>query len=219
MTCSPTTRRASPRSPTPISANSSPHRAVRHCCTATGAADRPTSVPWRTCWRVFPGWPTTFPSSPRPNATRSSPGRTASPSSTPGSACCHAAPPIPICVGFPEARTRAESEAEMKRRRVGSVMTDDVVSARSGTPVADIARWLAEYDINGLPVVDADDRVMGVVSATDLKRTRRTAAGDGVLTMRRRDVHSGSYGPCRRLRGPCGPPDEHKRHRAAACGG
>ncbi|MFK0266151.1 CBS domain-containing protein [Streptomyces angustmyceticus] len=70
----------------------------------------------------------------------------------------------------------------MKRRRVGSVMTDDVVSARSGTPTGEMARWLAEYDISGLPVVDAEDRVIGVVSATDLQRNRRTTATDGLLT-------------------------------------
>ncbi|WP_328390229.1 CBS domain-containing protein [Streptomyces sp. NBC_00400] len=61
-------------------------------------------------------------------------------------------------------------------------MTDDVVSARSRTPADDMARWLAEYDINGLPVVDAEDRVIGVVSATDLQRNRRTTDTDGVLT-------------------------------------
>ncbi|MDT0457336.1 CBS domain-containing protein [Streptomyces sp. DSM 41527] len=61
-------------------------------------------------------------------------------------------------------------------------MTDDVVSARSGTPADDMARWLVEYEINGLPVVDAEDRVIGVVSATDLRRHRRTTTTDGVLT-------------------------------------
>lgn len=61
-------------------------------------------------------------------------------------------------------------------------MTGDVVSARSGTPADEVARWLTEYDINGLPVVDADERVLGVVSATDLRRIRRTAAADGVPT-------------------------------------
>ncbi len=70
----------------------------------------------------------------------------------------------------------------MKRRRVGSVMTDEVVRARSGTPAAQLARWLREYDINGLPVVDADDRVIGVVSATDLTRAARGVAGSGDLT-------------------------------------
>ncbi|MFH8683018.1 CBS domain-containing protein [Streptomyces lydicus] len=70
----------------------------------------------------------------------------------------------------------------MKRRRVGSVMTDEVVRARSGTPAAQLTRWLREYDISGLPVVDADDRVIGVVSATDLARAGRGAAGHGDLT-------------------------------------
>ncbi|MEE4418275.1 MULTISPECIES: CBS domain-containing protein [Streptomyces] len=61
-------------------------------------------------------------------------------------------------------------------------MTDEVVSARSGTPVVDVARRLAEYGIDGLPVVDADDRVIGVVSATDLQGDRRAAAADGMPT-------------------------------------
>lgn len=61
-------------------------------------------------------------------------------------------------------------------------MTDDVVSARRGTRVDDLARWLAEYDINGLPVLDSDDKVIGVVSATDLARPRRGTVTDGVLT-------------------------------------
>ncbi|MER7989229.1 CBS domain-containing protein [Streptomyces noursei] len=61
----------------------------------------------------------------------------------------------------------------MKRRRVGAVMTGDVVRARRGTPTAELARWMAEFGINGVPVVDADDKVLGVVSATDLARARR----------------------------------------------
>ncbi|WP_051797502.1 HPP family protein [Streptomyces sp. NRRL S-337] len=70
----------------------------------------------------------------------------------------------------------------MKQRRVGSVMTDDVVSARRDTSTEDIARWLAEYDINGLPVVDAEDRVIGVISGTDLASRRGSGAGAGMLT-------------------------------------
>ncbi|MGI5255948.1 CBS domain-containing protein [Streptomyces angustmyceticus] len=61
-------------------------------------------------------------------------------------------------------------------------MTGDVVSARSGTPADVMARWLAEYDINGLPVLDAEDRVIGLVSASDLRSDRRTTATGGVLT-------------------------------------
>lgn len=65
----------------------------------------------------------------------------------------------------------------MKRRRVGSLMTGDVVRARSGTPAGQLARWLVEYDISGLPVVDADDKVIGIVSATDLARAGGGTAG------------------------------------------
>ncbi len=61
-------------------------------------------------------------------------------------------------------------------------MTDDVVCARSGTAADDVARWLAEFDIHCLPVVDADDKVIGVVSATDLERVRRMSVADGMLT-------------------------------------
>ncbi|MFI9080197.1 CBS domain-containing protein [Streptomyces sioyaensis] len=52
-------------------------------------------------------------------------------------------------------------------------MTGDVVRAHSGTSAQEMVRWLAEYDISGLPVVDRDDKVIGVVSATDLERVRR----------------------------------------------
>ncbi|MEV5480111.1 MULTISPECIES: CBS domain-containing protein [Streptomyces] len=57
-------------------------------------------------------------------------------------------------------------------------MTGDVVRVRSGTSAQEMVRLLAEYDISGLPVVDGDDKVIGVVSATDLEpEGRRTGSG------------------------------------------
>ncbi|MDT0309783.1 CBS domain-containing protein [Streptomyces sp. DSM 44917] len=56
----------------------------------------------------------------------------------------------------------------MKQRMVGTVMTGDVVRAAPGTPLKDIAGLLAEHRISGLPVVDDDERVLGVVSEADL---------------------------------------------------
>ncbi|MEU3980846.1 CBS domain-containing protein [Streptomyces sp. NPDC026672] len=56
----------------------------------------------------------------------------------------------------------------MKYDKVGSVMTTDVVSARPGTPFKEVARRLADHHISGLPVIDEDDKVVGVVSETDL---------------------------------------------------
>ncbi|MBQ1089905.1 CBS domain-containing protein [Streptomyces sp. B93] len=56
----------------------------------------------------------------------------------------------------------------MKHNKVGSVMTTDVVRAEYGTTFKKVARLLAEHDISGLPVVDEDEHVIGVVSETDL---------------------------------------------------
>ncbi|MEV6579742.1 CBS domain-containing protein [Streptomyces sp. NPDC051582] len=47
-------------------------------------------------------------------------------------------------------------------------MTDEVVSVAPGTGFKDVAKLLAQYDISGVPVLDDEDRVVGVVSQTDL---------------------------------------------------
>lgn len=56
----------------------------------------------------------------------------------------------------------------MKHNKVGSVMTTEVVRAEYGTPFKEVARLLGEHRISGLPVVDEEERVIGVVSETDL---------------------------------------------------
>ncbi|QTE01984.1 CBS domain-containing protein [Streptomyces cyanogenus] len=56
----------------------------------------------------------------------------------------------------------------MKHNKIGSVMTTDVVRATYGTPFKEVARLLAHHRISGLPVVDEDDKVIGVLSETDL---------------------------------------------------
>ncbi|MFH9979197.1 CBS domain-containing protein [Streptomyces sp. NPDC017179] len=56
----------------------------------------------------------------------------------------------------------------MQHDKVGSVMTTEVVRAEYGTPFKEVARLLAGHRISGLPVIDADEHVMGVVSETDL---------------------------------------------------
>lgn len=56
----------------------------------------------------------------------------------------------------------------MKHREVGTVMTSEVVRAVAATPFKDIARWLDEHGISGMPVVDDDEKVIGVVSVSDL---------------------------------------------------
>ncbi|MFD9460328.1 CBS domain-containing protein [Streptomyces sp. NPDC060027] len=56
----------------------------------------------------------------------------------------------------------------MKHDKVGTVMTTDVVRAPYGAPFKKVARLLAGHRISGLPVVDDDEKVIGVVSESDL---------------------------------------------------
>ncbi|MFC9000334.1 CBS domain-containing protein [Streptomyces rochei] len=56
----------------------------------------------------------------------------------------------------------------MRNQKVGSVMTTEVVRAEYGTPFKAVAGLLSEHRVSGLPVVDDDQHVIGVVSETDL---------------------------------------------------
>ncbi|MFD7629754.1 CBS domain-containing protein [Streptomyces sp. NPDC059851] len=56
----------------------------------------------------------------------------------------------------------------MKHIKVADLMTDAVVSVAPDTAFKDVVKLLAQYDISGVPVLDAEDRVVGVVSQTDL---------------------------------------------------
>ncbi|GGY15074.1 CBS domain-containing protein [Streptomyces djakartensis] len=65
----------------------------------------------------------------------------------------------------------------MLTRVVGEVMTGEVVEARRDTSFEDLARLLDRHRVSGLPVVDDDGKVVGVVSATDLMRRRAARPG------------------------------------------
>jgi CBS domain-containing protein len=55
---------------------------------------------------------------------------------------------------------------------VRSLMTSRPVVVTEDDGIAGVAELLAGYEITGLPVVDADDRLVGVISQTDLVRLR-----------------------------------------------
>ncbi|MFE9109813.1 CBS domain-containing protein [Streptomyces collinus] len=65
----------------------------------------------------------------------------------------------------------------MTSHTVGEVMTSDVVQACRTTPFKEVVRLLDHHRISGLPVVDDDDKVLGVVSRTDLVRDQANRAG------------------------------------------
>jgi len=52
--------------------------------------------------------------------------------------------------------------------RTKDVMTSPVVTVSPDTPLKDVARILVERGINAVPVVDAADRLCGIVSEADL---------------------------------------------------
>lgn len=58
----------------------------------------------------------------------------------------------------------------MRHRTVSDLMTTAVVRVRRDTGFKEIAKLLAEYDITAVPVVDDDERPVGVVSEADLLR-------------------------------------------------
>ncbi|MDI9885121.1 CBS domain-containing protein [Streptomyces sp. HNM0645] len=80
-----------------------------------------------------------------------------------------------------------------KHSKVGGLMTGEVVSVVPSTPFKEVAKRLAEHDISGLPVLDEDDRVVGVVSETDLL-VRQALAADAVCGTRRPGPGAGTPG-------------------------
>jgi CBS domain-containing protein len=52
--------------------------------------------------------------------------------------------------------------------RVKELMTTDVLTVRPSTQLKDAAQLLAEHRISGLPVVDEESRVLGVLSEGDI---------------------------------------------------
>lgn len=55
-------------------------------------------------------------------------------------------------------------------RTVGDIMNQKVITVGSGTSVQELVQLLDEGGISGVPVLDTSNRVMGVVSRTDVIR-------------------------------------------------
>ncbi|MEX1172380.1 MAG: CBS domain-containing protein [Chloroflexota bacterium] len=70
-------------------------------------------------------------------------------------------------------------ETQDRHLTVGTVMTPFPVVVAQDTALDEVAELLAQNDISGAPVVDADGRVIGVISQTDLVRTVAAPSSDG----------------------------------------
>jgi len=57
---------------------------------------------------------------------------------------------------------------ESAKKRVGDVMTAEVITVTQDTTVSQIARLMSQHHIGGVPVVDSAGQVVGVVTELDL---------------------------------------------------
>lgn len=53
---------------------------------------------------------------------------------------------------------------------VGDVMAKNVVTARFGTPMADLAKLMLANKVDALPLTDGSDSLVGIVTSTDVMR-------------------------------------------------
>lgn len=65
----------------------------------------------------------------------------------------------------------------MRHRSVADLMTPNAVVVQPGTPFREIAHLLDEYEITAVPVVDPDERPVGIVSEADLLRRHMAKLG------------------------------------------
>ncbi|MFJ9908842.1 CBS domain-containing protein [Streptomyces sp. NPDC101152] len=74
----------------------------------------------------------------------------------------------------------------MRYCRIKDVMTREVVRVEGETPFKQVALLLSDNGISGLPVVDDEEKVVGVISATDLlQRQAQQVEGHGRRHVRR----------------------------------
>jgi CBS domain-containing protein len=79
---------------------------------------------------------------------------------------------------------------------VEQVMTRSVITVTPETPISEVARLLVEHAISGMPVVDRDGRVVGVVSEGDVlvkEAGRRAPARRTLARFRGPDRKASAY--------------------------
>ncbi|MFD8009015.1 CBS domain-containing protein, partial [Streptomyces sp. NPDC059762] len=68
----------------------------------------------------------------------------------------------------------------MRHRRIGELMTREVVSVRGDASFKEVARTLSQHRVTAVPVLNGGGRVVGVVSEGDLlRKTADQAAAPG----------------------------------------
>ena len=64
---------------------------------------------------------------------------------------------------------------------VGDLMSDDIVTARADDEVGAVAQRMADAQVRRLPVLDEEDKLVGMISLGDLSREQEQAAAAQAL--------------------------------------
>lgn len=67
----------------------------------------------------------------------------------------------------------------LSKLEVEEIMTKDVITTSAETPIEDAARLIVDHKIGGLPVVDKGNRVVGVITETDIFKSFVEMFGGG----------------------------------------
>lgn len=63
----------------------------------------------------------------------------------------------------------------MNHKKAKYIMTTDVIVAKKGDTISEVANILISEKIGGLPVVDEDGKVIGIISETDIIKKEKRA--------------------------------------------
>jgi CBS domain-containing protein len=68
-------------------------------------------------------------------------------------------------------------------KRAKDIMTSDVIVAKKDSRIQDIAKILLENRIGGVPVVDEDNKVIGIISETDIIKKESNIDTPTIITL------------------------------------
>lgn len=70
----------------------------------------------------------------------------------------------------------------MHTKKAKDIMTSEVIVAKKGDSIIDVAKILINKHIGGLPVVDEEDKVIGIISETDIIKKEKHIKSPAFIT-------------------------------------
>ena len=66
---------------------------------------------------------------------------------------------------------------DLMKRTVGDIMTPDFIYVRGETRLTRVLQLMIEHRIRSMPVIEGDQRLVGMIAREDVMRTLRRCAG------------------------------------------